>query len=243
MKTDAKAHQAFEAGEFVERYVRGRLGDEERRAFEEHVLECDACFDSVHEMQRFVSGVRQASQAGLLDAPAQVTGWRMAPVLAYVALTALLVASGAWIWTLRTSMDVLTRQKAALADQLTRARSETETLAQRPSQPAAGLLPLVMLDTSRTARGAQEIAIPSSASQFALWIQVDAESTSTPLELQVSDSKGVVIEALSQLYQNRYGALAITLPSAKFPAGTYWVRVFREGHVLARESIVKVSIK
>jgi hypothetical protein len=62
-------HEEIEQREVIESYVRGRLTAEERLAFEEHYFVCDQCFADVQTLERFVSGVSYAAEAGLL-APA-----------------------------------------------------------------------------------------------------------------------------------------------------------------------------
>lgn len=237
-------HDDFDQDEVVERYVRELLGSDARRAFEEHVLDCDTCFERLQDMQRFVSGVRYAARAGLLDASAQGAGWwwRMAPAFALAASVILVAASAAWIWNQRASMDALTRQQQTLVEQLASARGEMMLTARKTPPPQAGQLPLAILDASRSAAGANEVTIPASADRFALWIQVDPEPDPQPADVQIFDSQARLVAALSGLHENRYGALAIALPAASFPAGIYRVRVFRAGHVLTREYLVKISI-
>ncbi len=46
--------------ETIERYVRRELAEEERRSFEEHLLDCRECFEEVQTMERFVAGVINA---------------------------------------------------------------------------------------------------------------------------------------------------------------------------------------
>lgn len=55
-------HQEIQANEIVEQYVRGKLTNAERRAFQEHFFECDECFQQVEVMASFVAGVREASR-------------------------------------------------------------------------------------------------------------------------------------------------------------------------------------
>src|SRR5262245_13951128 len=62
-------HQEIQANEIIEQYVRGKLTSADRRAFQEHLFECDECFQEAEHTARFVAGVREASRAGLLTAP------------------------------------------------------------------------------------------------------------------------------------------------------------------------------
>ena len=60
-------HQSIEQREIVERYVTDTLSPEERRAFQEHYFNCEACFAQVEITERFISGIRDAAASGLLD--------------------------------------------------------------------------------------------------------------------------------------------------------------------------------
>src|SRR3989442_1262590 len=125
-------HDQIEAEEVIERYVRKELGEEERRAFEEHLLNCAPCFDQVQEMERFVSGLRHASDAGLLSPSVRPlwTGW-LAPAFA-VASLALVIGGGAWMLTLRRSLDEVAAQRQALTHELEQTKTEMAALKQRP---------------------------------------------------------------------------------------------------------------
>jgi hypothetical protein len=59
-------HDEIEQRETIEGYVRGRLTETERQAFEEHYFACDKCFADVQANERFVAGVHYAAESGLL---------------------------------------------------------------------------------------------------------------------------------------------------------------------------------
>lgn len=59
-------HEQIEQRETIEGYVRGRLTEAERQAFEEHYFACDKCFADVQAHERFVAGVHYAADAGLV---------------------------------------------------------------------------------------------------------------------------------------------------------------------------------
>ncbi|MGA3025975.1 MAG: zf-HC2 domain-containing protein [Bryobacteraceae bacterium] len=235
-----KIHERIEADEVIERYVRRQLGEEERRAFEEHVLDCGACFEKVQEMERFVAGVRYASQSLPLLAPAPRRSW-LVPAFAFV-LPVLLVLATFWIWKLRTSVDLLASQKQTLAHELEQAHSQLSMLTRPPRDIPAGALPLAILDASRAAGVAAEVNMPSAAREFALWIQLDPESKDGTLGIRVSDGHGRIVETVNGLHKNRYGALAVALPAGGFPPGDYTVVVFRDNvHTALGQYVIRVS--
>lgn len=103
-------HQEIIDQDIVEQYVLNRLSAADRQAFQEHVFECNACYEQALGTSRFVAGVRQASESGVLArASAKAAGsfwgagwWR--PVLAFsVAVLAIAVLVFAWFWLGRKS--------------------------------------------------------------------------------------------------------------------------------------------
>jgi anti-sigma factor RsiW len=118
-------HQEIQANEIIEQYVRGKLTTADRRAFQEHLFECDECAQEAEVTARFVAGVREAARTGLLTAhpqpeQAQTVGawfdrawvfrWA-APVLAASLLIAIALI-GWWAFSLRRQNQLLTRQSA-----------------------------------------------------------------------------------------------------------------------------------
>lgn len=59
-------HQEIQDNEIIERYVLHKLSVAERRAFQEHIFECDECFEQSSLAARFIAGVRDASRSGVL---------------------------------------------------------------------------------------------------------------------------------------------------------------------------------
>ena len=51
-------HSQIENEEIIERYVRSQLTPEARRAFEEHFMGCDKCFEKLQTTERFIAGIR-----------------------------------------------------------------------------------------------------------------------------------------------------------------------------------------
>ena len=118
-------HQEIQANEIIEQYVRGKLTAAERRAFQEHLFECDECFQQAEVSARFVAGVREASRTGLLTAHDQrerartVGAWSnpvwafrwVAPALAASLLIAIALI-GWWALSLRRQNQQMAQQTA-----------------------------------------------------------------------------------------------------------------------------------
>src|SRR5688572_24171316 len=116
-------HQEIQANEIIEQYVRGKLPPAERRAFQEHLFECDECFQQAELTARFVAGVREASRTGVLTAPQPerartvgawfnqgwASGWGTAVAASLLIAIALI---GWWALSLRRQNQSLTQQTA-----------------------------------------------------------------------------------------------------------------------------------
>src|SRR6476659_8814406 len=91
-------HDQIEKRDMIDGYLRGRLAEDDRKAFEEHFFGCDECFDEVQTAQRMACGVRAAVETGLLPAVQEKrAGWWM-PVFALSAVAAgLLLAVTTWM--------------------------------------------------------------------------------------------------------------------------------------------------
>jgi hypothetical protein len=218
-----KAHNQI-SEETIERYVRHELADDERRTFEEHLLECPDCFEEVQLMERFVAGVRHAGRTGLLAQTAVERGmpW-LTPALA-AGLAAVLIAGGAWVATLRHALNESVQARDALANQLAQARLT-------PVQPAeieAGNLPIAVLKADRAAGAESILQTPASAREIALWMEVEPGSRYQTFGLSVLAKEGATVETLTGLTRNSDGAVAVILPAAKLPVGRYTVRLSSE---------------
>ena len=139
-------HQEIQANEIIEQYVRGKLPTAERREFQEHLFECDECFEQAELTARFVAGVQEASRTGLLTTPqperARTVGawfdqiWAsrwVTPALAASLLIAIALI-GWWALSLRRQNQLLTQQTAEqnrAAEQLQLAETKIRELENR----------------------------------------------------------------------------------------------------------------
>jgi hypothetical protein len=215
-------HGGADAAEMLERYVTNDLSAEERRNFEEHLMECAECFEGVQEMERFVAGICNSAAEGLLDPPPARRLW-LVPAFAAMFVLALGIA-GVSIWNLTRSLNGIRDQRDQLAQQLRQANTRA-ALEQPSGELRAGNLPLAILESSR-AQTEQVLAVDSSASELALWIEVAPGNGS--FAVAVSTAEDRPIQQVGRLKANRYGALAVVLPAGELPPGRYVVRLFGE---------------
>ena len=229
-------HSEIEDQEIIERYVRNQLAPEERQAFEEHFFGCEECFEKVQATERFISGIRDAGERGLLkgstsadSAPART--WRawMIPALATNFAT-LLACAAVIVWMVFFQTPQLReRLNQAAAD----ARAEREDIAALRKQAASSVqtetnVPLVMLQATRDAQAApNDASIPVDAKHLTLWIELPPGAAGSFL-LEISTTNGRSIQTLENLKRNSYGALVVSLPAETLQTGMYTVRLSRQ---------------
>jgi len=230
-------HNEVEHNEIIERYVRNRLSPEERSAFEEHLFRCDQCFEELQLSERFVAGIRDASETGQLGpewkAPSTVNRWpawvdAFTPVAA-VATVVLAVTIG---WLLWVQIPQLRRELAHERDARQKAEQQSSDLQARlaalpPVQPAGpeANIALVMLDASRASETGATLALSPADSSFVLWIDVGPES-SRSFQMKIYGQGDQVVQTIDGLKKNSYGALAVSLPARTFAPGAYIVKLF-----------------
>jgi hypothetical protein len=229
-------HQDIEGQEIIERYVRNQLAPEERQAFEEHFFGCDECFEKLQITERFIAGLDDAGNRGLLDsvssasaAPARTWGSWMFPAFAASSCVAVALAVVAG-WTLFFQVPQLRRQlNQASAD----VSAQREALAALQRQASAATqaetnVPLVMLQATRDTQAPPNDAVLSSdAKHLTLWIELPP-SVSGTFVLEVAAAEGRHVQTLENLKRNAYGALVVSLPADVLQSGMYTARLSRQ---------------
>jgi anti-sigma factor RsiW len=216
------AHQQITEGT-IERYIRREMGAEDRREFEEHLLDCSECFEEVQLLERFVAGVRHIGRIESRPQAVAHREWRwLAPALAAV-LTAVLVVAGVWIGTLRRSLSAEIRARQA-AMQAAEVRPVPDTSAEL----IAGNLPVAVLNATRAAGREAVLSVPVGAREVALWMDVELGGGDRRFALAISADTGREVATIAGLTRNTEGAVAVMLPAAKLPAGRYTIRLSSE---------------
>lgn len=229
-------HQDIEDQEIVERYVRNQLSPEERRAFEEHFFGCEECFEKLQVMERFIAGIDDAGNRGLLDStrstePSPVRSWGfwMFPALASSSCAAILLAIVTG-WTLFSEMPKLRNQlNQASADVSAQRRAIGDLQKQIASAgQAEANVPLVMLQATRDAQASlNEVLLPAGVGRLVLWVEVPTgKFRSFRLQVEAEDRHPVV--TLDHLQRNSYGALAASLPAEQLQPGEFRIMLTGE---------------
>jgi hypothetical protein len=239
-------HQEIEEKDIVEAYLRGRLSENDRQAFEEHFFACDECFAQVQETETFASGIRQAAESGVLPAEREepagmLAGW-LRPAFAF-SVAAVVVLAVATAWLAMVQVPGLRREADARQALLERERQRNtefqQQLALNRPPAAEANLPLVMLEASRAAE-VNRITVPTGANRLALWMELGPEARSSSFRLEIRNPSNQVVATIDGLVKNKYGALAASLPAERLPAGTYTARLFATGGPLTAEYRLEV---
>jgi hypothetical protein len=229
-------HQDIEGQEIIERYVRNQLTAEERQAFEEHFFGCDECFEKLQITERFIAGLDDAGNRGLLDsapstsaAPARTGGSWMFPAFAASSCVALALAI-AVAWTFFYQLPRLRRQLDQTSAEMS---AQREVIAALQEQAASSVqaetnVPLVMLQATRDAQAPPNDAVLSSdAKHLTLWIELPSSMSGSFL-LELATAEGRHIQTLENLKRNVYGALVVSLPAGVLQSGLYTARLSRQ---------------
>jgi len=225
-------HMQIENDEVVERYVRHRLTPEDRQAFEEHYFACDECFAKVQAMERFVAGVRDAAECGVL-ADAAVETSRRAPawvLWAFAGSSAAAIALAAVAsWALLVRIPSLQRNaQVAMAEvQLVEVQSQ-QKMRELQTSVAAGPVaqanvPLVMLQATRGNEAAMAV-LPADSRQLIVWVEI-GPTRYRNYRMEVDAASGKPVVAVDGLSRGPYGALAASLPTEALQAGMFRVRL------------------
>jgi len=218
-------HTQIKNDEVIERYVRNRLSPEERRDFEEHFFACDDCFDKVQETERFVAGVRDAVERGILPpleenlSASPARGWLpWAFSLSTCAAVALAIALG-WV-----TLHKLPQMQANLDSTAARVQSQQQEIAglkeiRSPLDTPEANVPLVLLQASRGDETSQAV-LPPDAKRLVVWVEV-SPARFTGYGMEVFSESGEPVASIKNLLRGPYGAISASLPTTQLHPGVF----------------------
>jgi putative zinc finger protein len=222
-------HPQIDNEEIVERYVRNQLTTDERTAFEEHFFGCEACFDKLQTTERFVAGIRDASTRGLLkdEAATGASIW-LKWAFATTGFAALILAA-LTAWTVFIQAPKLREELNKTASALENERQLRSQLEQKAAQAeqtqfAEANIPLVMLQTSRSADDTSTVLVQPGARRVVLWIETTPQRY-REFRLEILSPDGSVLTSVDHLQRGPYGALAAAIPAEKLPTGEIQIRL------------------
>jgi len=115
------------------------------------------------------------------------------------------------------------QQRAELENQLAAARSATQPVPPGGPEPN---LPLVMLEASREAGAANQLALTARAKSVVLWIDPGPGADFGSFRLVVQTPEGQTVQTVEGLRRNSYGALAVSLPAQLFQGASYRLKLY-----------------
>jgi hypothetical protein len=116
------------------------------------------------------------------------------------------------------------RERARLENEL-RQRSPGSSNTPTLLAEAQPNIPLVMLEATRD-DASNEVVMTSRATTFVLWLEVEPSGRFDIFRVQAFTSSGELVQEVDGLRRNAYGALAASLPAARFQPGKYTVKLF-----------------
>lgn len=215
---------------WVELYVRGRLSAADSAAFENHYFHCDQCFAEVQEMDRFVSGLQDAGERGLLgvEREGKSRHW-LVPALTLAAAVSVLLAAA----LVYTTLVRLPRVEAELGAARAKSSQSAAQLAELNRSIAVAAapeanVPVVVLSADRSASAPGErLSIHGQSGMVLLWIDIPPQPSGARFRIDMA-ANGAPVKAIRGLERNGNGALAAAVPAKDLPAGVYVVRLYSE---------------
>lgn len=219
--------------EIIERYARNQLSSEEARAFEEHFFSCDECFTKLQATERFVAGVRDAARRGLLDTGVAETkktrGWWLLPGFA-LSSTAAVVLAGVMIWAFMVRLPGLRRQRDEVTARLHSEQDLRAGLEKEVGRESATQIdvPFVMLEATRGGVTSNEATMPAGARHLMLWAELGGESRFRSFRLEMYAPDRRLVETVTNLHRNSYGAVVVNLTAGNLASGDYLLKLSGE---------------
>jgi hypothetical protein len=212
-------HETIRGDGWVETYVRRELTPQQSEAFEEHYFTCRQCFEEVQEMEKFIAGLHQAGDRGMLNTAQVERRWLM-PAFVFATAAALLLTAG-------LSYLVLSRP---LAHEVQLAQNVPTA---NPSPQAN--VPVVILNADRAADSRRQLSI-GDIGDAVFWIDVPPQPPGTKFDLTIS-SPGNELKSIQGLERNADGALAFSVPASDLAPGTYVLRLSQNSRMVAQYSV------
>jgi hypothetical protein len=222
-------HTQIKNEEVIERYVRNRLVPEEQRAFEEHYFACDECFAKVQDTERFLAGMSDAAERGILARPqVAVSGTPAATWLPWAFSISTCAAVGLAIALAWFTLHRLPQMRADLDSTAAKVQSQQQLIAglkgtSSPLDSPEANVPLVMLQASRGDEAAQAV-VPRDAKRLVLWVEL-GPTRFTTYRMEIFSELGRPVASIENLSRGPYGAIAASLPADQLHPGVLRIKL------------------
>lgn len=212
-------HRHVEEHNLVERYVLGRLSEEEQASFEDHFADCRQCQEQLELAEDLAAALPRAAApatspetrrsrtavAAPHPRPAQVRPWAL-PLAAGLAAALLLPI----LW-----LGVENRRLAAEIDAL--------------RQPLAAVPGLLLTTTRDGVREAPALTPEPGEPWVSLALEVVPDPAIGSYEASLVTEDGRLLWQEDGLQANPWGVLQVTFPTALLPPGAYRLEVTARG--------------
>lgn len=222
-------HPRIDEEEILDRYLAGRLSDEEEALFEEHLFECSDCLEKVRWGEELRRGLREAAVEDAARATAAVglLAWLRRRRPAQLAGLALL---GLTLVLALAALPALVLRQRAQIQRLQEAAREASAASGEITRPVSDFL-VVSLGVVRGA-GSSEVELRPDPTKAVILLSLELESNDAETyRVTLSDEAGRVLWRGDGLAPNLYGTLLVALPSSFLAPGRYRITV--EGHTTA----------
>jgi len=223
-------HALIEENQWPDRYVLGRLPDEERQRFEEHFITCPKCLDALEAVEGLRAGLKQLPENETKPAPKESGAHRLPPWL--LAAAGLVVGFGLAALIFLGEVG-RTRRSLATADAASARLKQSETDLQTQLQAAkAAAAPsgasVFMLDRTRGGPGAEpatRIALPKGSGWAVLQFDRPPVPEESGYAVRITGADGRPIADPAKLGPFAGDTLTVTVPANLLPPGDYTLSI------------------
>lgn len=224
-------HEYAQNENLAERYVLGRLTEEERAGFEDHFMECEACLEAVEAVQDMAPALRAEaarSAAAAVETVARETEARAG--LAVLLAAALRRPAGR---ALAAALLVAVLVPLAyLGLENRRLRGEAGS-----AGDVAAQLPTALLLPTRGGGdgGGPSVVLEPEQNRFTLLLEVEPDPGIASYEAEIREAGGAPVWRGEGLEAAGGGLLALTFRAERVPPGEYQLRLSARGAGGGRE--------
>ncbi|MEO8191069.1 MAG: hypothetical protein ABI682_12070 [Acidobacteriota bacterium] len=255
-------HQALEENQTADRYWMRKLPDAERRAFEEHFVDCPVCLEKLETVERLRGGLRELPPGFTAEAPVSsarpISRDRFAlnrarPLLAFLAAACFITATAASLFfygeagrarreaessrhdSERARLRQAELEQALQKERANRALRSDAVVGALNAAPLAASVFTLNLTRGASSEPGDRVVLPESHAWVVLLFDQPDQANVRKYRVRISTAEGHPVGDPLTADVASGGMLAVSLPSSLLAAGTYRLAVedAASGHLLA----------